>query len=405
MEFREMTADELTQALEDIQTQLAGILDQLNGSEDDASEAEENLDELEQKSTELLEEKRAIESEIEARKATAKQRKDIADAIARGNIGTVIAKAPKTEGKMTLDEVRGSHEYNVAYADYITGRDKDEVRALLTDMVTGGTVPVPTMVSDAIATAWEKAEIVSRINKIQVNGSYTAVFELSATGASVHVEGSAAPAEETIKFGQVKIEPEYLKKWITVSDKVLSLKGEQFLSYLNQEITYRIQKLADDQLVAAIKAAPAASSATAAGVPEVKVTAIDPATIFAAEAKLADEAVNPVAIMTKNTYFNKIMALVDTTKRPIYDIVSANGQPQYYVNGVEVLFNSSVGDDTILVGDLNGALAVVPNGETVEFVTDPYSLAEKNLVKIVGKELIGLAVVKPGYFAKVTIGA
>ena len=31
--------------------------------------------------------------------------------------------------------------------------------------------------------------------------------------------------------------------------------------------------------------------------------------------------------------------------------------------------------------------------------------AEKNLVKIVGKELIGLAVVKPGYFAKVTIGA
>ena len=83
-----------------------------------------------------------------------------------------------------------------------------------------------------------------------------------ATGASVHEEGAAAPNEEQLVLGTVSVEPVMLKKWITVTDEVLALKGQEFLDYVYDEIEFRILQLADAQVVAAIKAAPAAATTT-----------------------------------------------------------------------------------------------------------------------------------------------
>ena len=98
------------------------------------------------------------------------------------------------------------------------------------------------------------------------------------------------------------------------------------------------------------------------------------------------------------------MGLEDTTKRPIYDIVSQNGRPTYYLNGVEVIFDNSLTAGTeIIVGDLDGAILNLPEGREVSFVTDPYSLAEKDMIKVVGKMYAGIGVVRDGYFVKVTV--
>lgn len=388
-----MTVEEIrTLDAEGVGMRLDAIRTEMNAEDADIEALTAEVDALEKRGAEI--------------RKTAKNRAELEERLA-GTATPAAAefKAETEERKMpTLEEVRKSHEYNVAYAEYLKTGDAKEVRALLTNLVSDGTVPVAEMVSDAIATAWEQTQLVSRINKIQVNGSYTAVFELSATGASVHVEGTAAPAEETITFGQVKIEPEYVKKWIRVSDKVLSLKGEAFLNYLNQEISYQINKLLDDTVISAIKACPAESTATAAAVPTATAAKPEDA-VIAGLAVLADQATNPVAIMTKDTFYNKIVLAKGTDGQPIYNVIHDNGKTVIANYGVEVLFNSTVGADTVIVGDLSGALAVVPNGNAVEFVTDPYSLAEQNLVKIVGKELIGIGIVRPKFFAKVTIGA
>lgn len=372
--------------MEQIETRTAEIKAEIDNA--DAKKLQELNAELEAIET------RKGEIEMETRKADMK-------AVIEG-AGQVVAAAPAKEER-TLESVRSSEEYVNAFAEYIkTGKDK-ECRALLTDLVDGGSVPTPTVIDNFINTAWERANLVSRVRRTNIKGTAKYPFEYSATGASVHTEGAAAPSEETLVLGTVSVEPEMLKKWITISDEVLALKGQAFLDYIYDEIEERILELADAQIVAAIKAAPTAATTTAAGV-RVLNQSFDAFTIFAAQAELVSAATNPVAIMNKKTYFNTFMALSDTTGRPIYNVVSENGRPTYYINGVEVIFDNTLDEDELIVGDLNGIILNLPDGQGVSFVTDPYSLAEKDLVKIVGKMYAGIAVVRDGYFCHVSAG-
>lgn len=367
--------------LEEIETRANEIKNEIDTA--DAAK----LDELNAELTAIEERKKVLE--MEARKDTMKK-------VAEG-AGAVIGKPEEKKEERTLKSVLDSEVYVDAYAEYLkTGNDK-ECRALLTDLVDGGTVPTPTVIDDFINTAWERANLVSRVRRTNIKGTAKYPFEYSATGASVHTEGAAAPDEEQLVLGTVSVEPQMLKKWITVSDEVLALKGQAFLDYVYDEIEERILELADAQIVAAIKAAPASATTSAAGV-RVVTGAFDPFTIFAAQAELVSEARNPIAIMSKKCYFNTFMAFKDTTNRPIYNIVTENGRPTYYINGIEVIFSNDLADNELIVGDLRGVILNLPDSTEVSFVTDPYSLAEYDKVKIVGKMYAGIGVIRDGFF-------
>lgn len=378
-------------SMEEIETRKAEILKEIDNADS------EKLDLLNEELTAL--EARKGEIEMETRKADMK-------AVAEG-AGVVVGTAPAKEER-TLESVKASEEYVNAYAEYLKTGDDRECRALTTDLVDNGTVPTPTIVDNYINTAWENARLLSRVRRTSIKGTAKYPFEYSATGAAVHTEGAAAPDEETLVLGTVAIEPSMIKKWITVTDEVIALKGQAFIDYVWDEIEERIYEKADSVLIAAIKAAPASATTTAAGVRALTPASIDAFTIFNALAQLKNSANQPVAIMNKQTYFNQFMSLKDTTNRPIYDIVSANGRPTYYINGVEVIFDNTLATGAnaeIIVGDLRGAIANFPDGEGVKFVNDPYSLAEQDKVKIVGKMYVGIGVVRDGYFCKITVGA
>lgn len=367
--------------LEEIETRANEIKNEIDTA--DATK----LDELNAELTAIEERKKVLE--METRKETMKK-------VAEG-AGVVIGKPEEKKEERTLKSVRDSEAYVNAFAEYLKTGDDKECRALLTDLVDGGTVPTPTVIDDFINTAWERANLVSRVRRTNIKGTAKYPFEYSATGASVHTEGAAAPDEEQLVLGTVSVEPQMLKKWITVSDEVLALKGQAFLDYVYDEIEERILELADAQIVAAIKAAPSSATTTAAGV-RVVTGAFDPFTIFAAQAELVSEARNPIAIMSKKCYFNTFMAFKDTTNRPIYNIVTENGRPTYYINGIEVIFSNDLADNELIVGDLRGVILNLPDATEVSFVTDPYSLAEYDKVKIVGKMYAGIGVVRDGFF-------
>lgn len=300
----------------------------------------------------------------------------------------------KVENKMNI---RSTKEYTEAFAKYVrTGKDT-EVRALLTENVSGGTVPVPEFIEARVRTAWDKEGIMALVKKTYLRGNIKVGFEISATGAVVHTEGSAAPSEETLTLGIVSMVPETIKKWITISDEVLDLGSEEFLSYIYDELTYQIAKKAADELVSAIASSPSVSSATAPG--QDQLTAA-PAlgTVASAVAHLSDEASNPVIIMNKLTYaeFKEAQYAANFAADPF--------------EGLTVLFNNSLPAYTaatssqvwMIVGDLSvGAQANFPNGYDIVFKFDDLSLAEKDLVKIVGREFVALNVVAPRAFCNV----
>lgn len=355
------------------------------------SETAENLDSLSQE----LDGMEARKAELLAKKAELEAREQEVQDVAEGKVEAREIPLEKGEKKMTLQELRSSQEYINAYAEYLkTGKD-EEVRALLSDQVTvSGTagVPTPTYVEERIMTAWDQNPILSRVRRTNIKGIIKVGFELSASPAAIHPEGSTTvPAEENLALGVVELKPETIKKWISVSDEVMDMHGQAFLDYIFDEIEYRIVKKAADMLVADVVAAPQTASTTAAAVAKVTVTTPAIGDFVNAFATLSDEAENPVIIMNKQTY-------------AMYKNLQFSAQ--YAVdpfNGMEVLFNDTLvnaGQTGVcaIVGDLNGLQANFPNGFEPTIKYDEYSLSEKDLVKIVGRLPMGHGVIASGRF-------
>lgn len=376
-EIRELTAEQVETRLEEIKTEIdaeGADLEALNAEIDACKERRDALVKAEE------------------------ERKALSEKIANDREKVEVKEIREDEKIMDNKEIRNSKEYIDAYANYIKTGDDTECRALLTEMASG-TVAVPSLVEDIVRTAWEREGIMSRVRKSYLKGILKVGFEKSADPAYIHTEGAAADTEEALVLGTVSISPASIKKWITISDEVLDMKSEAFLRYIYDELAYQIAKKAADTLVGQIKTAGTTATTTAVGVPAVAVTTVAMDTIAKAIALLSDEATDPVIIMNKQTY-------------PVFKAV------QYGANyaadpfeGMEVIFNSTLstfsaattGVPYAIVGDLGrGALANYPAGDEITFKFDDLSLAEKDLVKIVGREYVGLGIVGPDCFVKIT---
>ena len=376
MELKNKTVEELLARQEEIAAEVDSL---------------EDLEAVEARGAELD----AIKAELEARKKMAEEKAAIRAAVANGK-GEVIEKPVEERKAMVKTEIRNSVEYINAYAEYIKTGNDAECRALLSENGSG-TVAVPELVYGIVKTAWEREGIMSRVRKAYLKGNLKVGFELSADPAYIHTEGSGAVTTENLVLGTVSIVPENIKKSIQISDEALDLRGADFLNWVYSELAYRIAKKAADTLVGKIVAADTASTSTAVGVPVVTATTVSMGTISSAIAQLSDEAANPVIIMNKLTY-------------PVFKAVQyANGYGADPFEGLPVLFNNSLtahsaattGVCFAIVGDLGeGALANFPNGEDIGFKFDDTSLADADLVKITGREYVGLGVVGPNAFVK-----
>ncbi len=382
MEFKEMTSEQL----EARKAQIALDVD-AEGADLDA----------------LGEEIRAIKEELETRKAAEAKRDEIRSAVACGQ-GEIIKdiKGVNDMPTKTLEEVRNSVEYVNAFADYIKTGDDTECRTLLTNLVNGGQVPVPSVTEGRIRTAWQRAGLMDLVNKTYVRGVLRVGFEISGSDAVVHTEGADAPTEETLLLGVATLTPASIKKWIRISDEALDLGGQEFLDYIYDEVTYKIAKAAQKQLLDLIIAAPAGSTPTAAGVPVVQGAPTDLAIISEALSWLSDEAANPVVVMNRRTHAEFMSAIV--ANNFMFD--PFDGLDVYYDNSLKAYNAASAGDTWLIVGDFGvGAQANFPNGEDIRIKFDDLTEAEADLVKVVGREYVGLGVVVPNAFTKVTKSA
>lgn len=369
-----MTREEImTLGFEEIEARAAEIA---------AETAEADKDRIEELNTEMD----AIEERKAALIQEAEEKRKTAEAVAAG-AGKPIEER-KEEHTMTNKEIRNTQEYIEAYAKYVkTGKDA-ECRALLTEAVEDGVVPVPEFVESTIMTAWENDEIFRRLSKTFLPGNDKVGFEISATDAAVHTEGDDAPDEEVLTLGIVDLVPDYVKKWITVSDKALAVGPSALLQYLYDEIEYKIVQKAADVAIEKILAAP--TTAAADKVPVAHVDGeVSTATIIEANAQLGSVARDRVFIASGST-----IAAVKTAA------LSANYAFDPF-DGLTVIQNDKVTDGAI-VGDLAGVRANLPEGGSVRFIFDELSLAEADLVKIVGKMLAAIEVVGPKMFAVIS---
>ena len=363
-------------------------------SEIEIAETNEAMDAIQAEMEAIEERKAQIKLEIEQRKA------DMA-AVIQGH-GDVVEEV-KDERKVTTMEVRNTPEYINAYAEYIKSGNDMECRKLTSENDTTpngtGTVAVPEFVYDIVKTAWEKEGVMSLVRKSYLKGNLKVQFEISGDLAVVHEEGAAAVSEENLVLGIVTLVPKSIKKWISISDEVYDLRGEAFLRYIYDELTYRIAKKAANELIAKIEACGTVSTTTCPGVP--KLVAASPAlgTVAAAMSLLSDEAANPVVIMNKATWgaFKAVEYAGSFPADPF------EGLPVIFNNTIKSSAVATTGETYAIVGDLgHGALANFPNGEGIDFKFDEMSQKKADLIEVLGRQYVGLGVVAPDAFVKIT---
>lgn len=373
MEIREMD-------LEQVETRLAEVKDLLNVDGAD-------LESLETEIRGLKERKAEIKADIETRK------KEVEEVVTSG-----VEVRTFTEERKTDMEIRNTKEYMDAFADYIKTNDDRNCRALLTENAAAGTVPVPELVYDIVKTAWEKEGIMALVRKSYLKGNLKVGFEISADPANLHTEGGNAIDPENLVLGVVNLVPQSIKKVIQISDEVYDMRGEDFLRYIYDELTYQIAKKAADTLLAKIVACGTQSTTTCVGVPAITATAASIGLVAQAIANLSDEAANPVVVMNKATWADFKAAQYAAQ----YPVDPFEGLPVIFNNSIKSLTAASTGDAWAIVGDFgHGALANFPNGEDIEFKFDENTLKKQDLIEILGREYVALAPVAPNAFVKI----
>ena len=385
-EIKEMTIEEVEARTSELASEVEGA------DESRMAEIKAELDALEERKAEL--------------KRIAAEAKETREAVAENKVAVEEVKNIIVEDKrMSNKEIINSVEYRDAFKKYIiTGKD-EECRKLLTENVAGGTVPVPEIVYDIVKNAWEKEGIMALVKKTYIKGNLKVGFEVSADGAVIHTEGAAAPSEEKLALGVVNLIPASIKKWITISDEVVDMDSGAFIQYVYDELTYQIAKKAADELIAKIEACGTVSTNTPSvndAVPKVEVSAIGLGTIASAIAELSDQAANPVIMMNKTTWgaFKAVQAAGSYGYDPF------EGLPVLFNNTITAYSAATTGVTFAIVGDLGeGAIANFPNGEEINIKYDDLSLAEADLVKLVGREFVALGVVGPKSFVKLVKAA
>ena len=378
MKFDEMTVEEL----EARQAEIAGM-----------STEEATTEEIDARAAEL----EAIRDELQARANAAAKAEAERKAVADGAGET--REEHKEEKRMEISEIRNSPEYHEAYANYIrTGNDSECRTVLLTkNAPASGQLPVPDMLEDTIKTAWDKNEFLNKIRKTYFRGNLRVPFELTATGAWKHVEGTTGLTEEEITIGIVTLTPHNIKKLVRVTDECVAMGGEEFLRYIYDEVTYRILKELVKEIIDKIDDADTTNGATAIGIPKVKV-APGVMTLANAATNLSEEATDLCVVLNRLTEakFNSAYAIGNFAINPF------DGFTKVYCSDLPAYDSASENDMYALVGDLKAIQANYPEGEGIIIKWDDLSEAEDDIVKVVGRQYAGFGVTAPGRLVKLT---
>lgn len=303
-----------------------------------------------------------------------------------------------------------SKEFTDAYVKAIKG-DTAEYKKFLSTTATDGTtagafgVVVPTVVLDAIEKKLnDYGGLLADAEITTIKGLMKIPYEVSRTGAEVHKEGAAAVSEEEITLGERMLDPEFIKKYITWTDKLETMSSVDLINYLTDEFLEEIFIKAESEMIYG-----AADQNCLEGI-----TKIDPktglttkffigeeltwATGFTAQGYLRPGQKQVKVYMNRRTFFQNILTIQDANGNPIYTIEQGqpfyNGLPVVYTDALPAYADAADGDAVMLMG-VSGSYAVnAPNGLVPQFIRDDYTLMTSDKSRLLGKLMLAGTVKK-----------
>lgn len=316
--------------IDEINTRLSAIAAEIDTA------AGEALTALEQEVEQLTAERQQILDEVQTRQQL---RANIAAGLVPSEIIENQEEKPMEERTFNI----ASEEYRSAFLKNLRGEEMNDVeKRAFTFMTTNTTAPLPEVMQNRIIDLIGEAHpIVADVYRMDSHTAITIpVAKSIAADAGKTAEG-AASNELEITFDNVNLSGEDYTANVTLTYKMQNMAIPAFENYIVSQIAARLGSKLAAEIVTNIKAGMAAGNKVATGV--------NYANICAAFGEL--KRVGTVVVYgTRKGVYNKLVAMVDSQKRPIFQqpiTAAAAG----VLLGCTIKFEDALSDTELLIGD------------------------------------------------------
>lgn len=294
----------------------------------------EALTALETEARSLMAEKAQIEADIQSRQQL---RSNIAAGLVTGQVIEPAAQTPQ------VTFTPASEEYRSAFLKHLRGEEMNDVeRRAFTFMTTNTTAPLPEVMQNRIIDLIGEAHPI--VADVYTLGSHTAitipVAKSIAADAGKTAEG-ADSNELEITFDNITLAGEDYTANVTLTYKMQNMAIPAFEDYVISKIAERLGAQLAAEIVTNIKAKMAAGNKVATGV--------NYTNICAGFGEL--KRVGTVVVYgTRKGVYNKLVGMVDSQKRPIFQQAITAGVGGTLL-GCTIKFEDAIGDTELLIGD------------------------------------------------------
>lgn len=327
--------------IDEINTRLSAIKTELETADGD------QLTALEQEAADLIAEREKITAEIQTRQ-------QLRANIAAGLVGTVVEtkkEDKKMEGRtFTLE----SEEYRSAFLKHLRREEMTEVeQRAFTFLTTNTTAPLPKVMQNRIIDLiCEAHPIVADVDTLHSGAAISIpVAKSIAADAGKSAEG-ADSNDLQITMDNIDLSGEDYTADVEMSYKMAAMAIPAFEDYLIAKIAERLGAKLAQGIVAKIKEMMNSTNKVSSG--------ISYANLCAGFGEL--KRVGAVVVYgTRKAIYNKLVGMVDSNKRPIFQNSIVEGVAGHLLGAV-IKIEDAIGDNELLIGDPKKFLqnAVVP---------------------------------------------
>ena len=316
--------------IDEINTRLAQIQAELETADGD------RLTALETETANLLAERQQIQNE-------AQTRQQLRDSVAAGLVGTVTEHHEEDNNMENRTFTPASEEYRSAFLKNLRREalNEGEQRAF-TFLTTNTAAPLPTVMQNRIIDLIGEAHpIVADVFPLNSGAAISIPVGKSVKAdAGKSAEGDAANELE-IEFTDVNLSGEDYTANVKMSYKMLAMAIPAFEDYLITMIADRLGAKLAAGIVAKVKEVMNAGNKVTSGVSYANLVAG-----FGALKRVGAV----VVYGTRETIFNKLVGMVDSNKRPIFQQAITEAAAGHLL-GATIKFEDAVGANELLIGD------------------------------------------------------
>ena len=317
--------------IDEINTRLAAIQNEIDNA------TGESLSALEAEVEALTNERTQIQNEAQTRQQL---RANIAAGIITGNTIEPIEEDNKMANRtFTL----ASEEYRSAFLKKLRGEDMTDIeKRAFSFFTTNTTAPLPEVMQNRIIDLIGEAHpIVADVYTLGSGTSITIPVATSIVADAGKTAEGAFSNELEITFEDINLSGDDYTANVKLSYKMQRMAIPAFEDYIVSQIAARLGAKLANGIIATIKEKMAADNKINSGV--------DYTNICAAFGSL--KRVGTVVVYgTRKGVYNKLVAMVDTQKRPIFQ-QPITASPAGSILGCTIKFEDSLGDNELLIGD------------------------------------------------------